>query len=42
MFNAFNHANFYAPNQNLGAGNFGEISNALPARDVQMAFKFYW
>ncbi|WP_213807577.1 TonB-dependent receptor [Granulicella sp. dw_53] len=42
MFNAFNHTNFYAPNQFLGAGNFGVIGSAFSARDVQLAFKFYW
>ena len=51
-FNAFNHANFYAPNQFLGnrvtnadgsyGGSFGQISNAFPARDLQFAAKFYW
>ncbi|WP_260473150.1 TonB-dependent receptor [Edaphobacter aggregans] len=51
-FNAFNRANFYAPNQFLGnrvtntdgsyGGSFGQISNAFAARDVQFAAKFYW
>jgi len=50
MYNAFNRANFYAPDQFLGDGipgvatngRFGVITNAFPARDVQFAFKLYW
>jgi hypothetical protein len=54
MYNAFNRANFYAPNQYLGnrspdpnnagqyVGSFGTISNAFPARDTQFGFKFLW
>ncbi len=52
LFNAFNHAQLYAPNQFLGnrvtnpdgsyGGSFGQISGAFPARDVQFAMKFYW
>ncbi len=42
MYNAFNHANFYAPNQFSGSGAFGTISNAFPARDTQFGFKFLW
>jgi Carboxypeptidase regulatory-like domain len=42
MFNAFNHANFYAPNQTLAAGNFGTITASSPPRDVQLALKLYW
>jgi hypothetical protein len=52
MYNAFNHTNFYAPNQFLAnrtvdqngqyGGSFATIGNAFPARDVQLAAKFYW
>ena len=54
MYNAFNRANFYAPNQYLGnrtpdtnnpgqfVGSFGTIGNAFPARDTQFGFKFLW
>ncbi len=42
MFNAFNHPNFYAPGQNLTSGNFGQISNALQPRDIQLGAKFFW
>jgi hypothetical protein len=43
MYNAFNQANFYAPNQYSGSGAaFGTIGGVFPARDVQFASKFYW
>jgi hypothetical protein len=43
MYNAFNRANFYAPNQFSGSGTaFGTIGNAFPARDTQFGFKFLW
>jgi Carboxypeptidase regulatory-like domain/TonB dependent receptor len=43
MYNAFNRANFYAPNQSSGSGTaFGTISGAFPARDTQFGFKFLW
>jgi hypothetical protein len=43
FYNAFNHPNFYAPNQYSGSGPaFGTITNALAARDTQFGFKFYW
>jgi len=42
LFNAFNRANFYAPNTGFEAPAFGQISAALPARDVQFALKVYW
>jgi hypothetical protein len=43
MYNAFNRANFYAPNQYSGAGSaFGTIGGAFPARDTQFGFKFLW
>ena len=45
MFNALNHPNFFAPDQNLSDvsnGAFGRISQAYPARDMQMAIKFYF
>ena len=51
MFNTFNHPNFFAPDLNLSdykpvagvnTGNFGKISQAYPARDVQAALKFYF
>jgi hypothetical protein len=42
LYNAFNHANFYAPNQFSSQAAFGTISNAFPARDTQFGFKFLW
>jgi hypothetical protein len=42
MFNAFNRANFYAPNAIFGAPAFGQISATYPPRDVQFGLKLYW
>jgi len=42
MFNAFNRANFYAPNATFGSPSFGRISATLPPRDVQFGLKLYW
>jgi hypothetical protein len=42
MFNAFNHAQFYAPNTTLGSASFGTITATEPPRDVQLALKFYF
>ncbi len=42
MFNAFNRANFYAPNATFGSPSFGQISATLPPRDVQFGLKLYW
>jgi hypothetical protein len=42
MFNAFNRANFYAPNAVFGNPAFGQISATLPPRDVQFGLKLYW
>ena len=42
MFNAFNRANFYAPDGNLTDSTFGVISASLPPRDIQMGLKLYW
>jgi hypothetical protein len=43
MFDAFNHVNFYAPNQSYGVGPlFGQITSAYAARQVQFALKLIW
>jgi hypothetical protein len=42
FYNLANHANFYAPNTQLGNPNFGVITNAMAARSVQLAVKYYW
>jgi hypothetical protein len=39
MFNAFNRANFGAPNVTLGATTTGQISSTLPARIMQASLK---
>ncbi len=42
MFNAFNRANFYAPDGGLGNAAFGRISATYAPRDVQLGMKLYW
>jgi Carboxypeptidase regulatory-like domain len=52
MFNTFNHPQFYSPNGSYRGcdpntnsscpSGFGQITNAFPARQVQMSGKFYW
>jgi hypothetical protein len=44
MYNAFNHANFYAPDTNFGnyGSTFGTITSANPAREFQMGLKVYF
>ncbi len=39
-FNAFNRANFNAPNATIGAAQAGIINSTQPARIVQLALKF--
>jgi len=39
MFNAFNRANFLAPNASIGTGPAGQISGTLPARIMQLGLK---
>ena len=42
-FNVFNHAQFFgaaAVNGNISSAGFGQIVNAAPPRQVQMAVKF--
>jgi hypothetical protein len=41
MFNAFNHTNFYSPNESIGPG-FGTINQAWTPRLMQAALKLYW
>lgn len=40
FFNLFNHANFRLPDNDISSPTFGEISEALPGRLVQLALKF--
>ncbi len=42
MFNAFNHANFYAPNTSYGATSFGTITETWTPRIMQAALRLYW
>jgi TonB dependent receptor len=44
MYNAFNHANFYAPDTNFAdyGSTFGTITSANPAREFQMGLKLYF
>lgn len=39
-FNVFNRTNFGAPNSNRSNANFGTITTAFPARELQFAAKF--
>ena len=42
-FNALNHAQFSSPDTTVNGGTFGQIfSTTSPARQVQMALKFYF
>lgn len=38
-FNLFNHVNYQAPDGNISNGSFGTITNAYPARQLQVAAK---
>jgi Carboxypeptidase regulatory-like domain/TonB dependent receptor len=42
FFNAFNHANFYAPNMSFGSGEFGKITETYTPRLTQAVLKVYW
>jgi hypothetical protein len=42
MFGAFNTPQFGAPGASVGASNFGVISSAGGARQIQMALKLLW
>jgi hypothetical protein len=40
MFNALNHVNFYQPGNKFGTPNFGVISGAFDAREIQFGLKY--
>ena len=42
FYNAFNHANFFAPDTNLQDTGFGTIRASYGPRDLQFALKLYW
>jgi hypothetical protein len=39
FLNAFNHANFQAPQVNVSDSNFGTVSGAYPPRNIQLGLK---
>jgi hypothetical protein len=42
-FNALNHAQFFgaaAVNGNISSAGFGQVVNAMPPREVQLALKY--
>ena len=39
FFNLFNHTNYSTPNGNIQSGNFGQITSASAAREIQFAAK---
>jgi hypothetical protein len=42
FFNLFNRTNFQAPASRADQGNFGVVSSAFPARQIQFALKAYF
>lgn len=42
FFNFFNVTNLGSPNSNRSAANFGTVTSAFPARQIQFALKFYF
>lgn len=40
IFNALNHPSFGQPGHSFGAPGFGVVSNALPARTLQLGVRF--
>jgi hypothetical protein len=40
MFNIFNHPQFLNPSAAVNTGTTGQILNARPSRQIQMALKF--
>ena len=38
-FNVLNKVNYFAPNSTFGSSSFGQITNAFPARQLQLAAK---
>jgi hypothetical protein len=39
VYNLLNHSNFDVPGRTLGAADFGVVSNARPARYLQLALR---
>jgi hypothetical protein len=42
FFDVFNHPNFSSPNTSVASSNFGRISGAGGAREIQLAAKILW
>jgi hypothetical protein len=42
FFNAFNHAQFQNPDSTMTDTNFGRITTARPARELQFGLKLLW
>jgi hypothetical protein len=42
FFNLFNHANFGGPSSSLTSAQFGRITSAGRARELQFALKLLW
>jgi hypothetical protein len=42
FYNALNHVNFFSPNSVLGSSTFGQITQAAPARSIQVGLKLNW
>jgi hypothetical protein len=42
FFNAWNHAQFKNPDSTVGDANFGQITQARDAREVQLGLKLLW
>ncbi|MGI8638349.1 MAG: hypothetical protein ACR2MG_00115 [Pyrinomonadaceae bacterium] len=42
FFNLFNRTNFQAANSDINSAAFGTINSTFPARQIQVALKFYF
>jgi hypothetical protein len=42
FFNAWNHAQLQNPNSLVGDANFGQVTQARAAREVQFGLKLLW
>lgn len=42
FFNAWNHAQFENPDSTVGDGNFGQVTQAHDAREIQLGLKLLW
>ena len=42
FFNAWNHAQFQNPDGTVGDANFGQVTQARDAREIQLGLKLIW